>query len=526
MHRIKLLVASISIIGCLSNCGSVEKSIEPPKQFEPTIESLQNYEAPEWFRDAKFGIYLHWGAYSVAERGEWYAKRLYEEGEKEYAHHVKTYGHPSEFGYKDFIPMWKAEKFDPDRLVKLFKRSGAKYFTPVAVHHDNFDLWNSKYHKWNAVNMGPKKDLIGMWKKAADENGLRWGVTTHLARSFSWFQKNKLADTKGPKKGVPYDGNNPEYQGLYHEYNDDMSSYYPDDPPDHWHESWKARLIDLIDNYDPDHMYFDGGLPFNDNEGKTGMEVIAHFYNQAMKRHGGKQEGFMCIKKNTNGAYFDGVSSLDLERTKADRLLDEPWQTDDTIGPWGYDAEAEYKSVNQVIDKLVDIVSKNGNLLLNVPIKADGTLDDRTEEILEGIGQWMDINGEAIYNTRPWKIFGEGTSAEPQGTWEDRAYAVQEYTGDDIRFTTKGENTMYVFALAYPEKELTVRCLSTRIPLFTKEIEKIELLGTDDEVSWNRDETGLHIDISGKKSGANAFVWKLTVQDIPMYSKRDQLKAK
>ena len=246
-------------------CCGTEKA-KAPKKFEGTIQSLQQYKCPEWFRDAKLGIYLHWGAYSVPEMGEWYARNLYLENRPEYKHHVETYGHPSEFGYKDFIPMWKAEKFDPDKLVGLFKEAGAKYFTPCAVHHDNFDLWDSKYHEWNSVKMGPKKDLIGMWREATLKHGLRFGVTTHLSRSYSWLNTSKLADTKGPKKGVPYDGNDKKYQGLYHEKHDDIHPRAPYNAPAEWRELWAKRVKDLIDNYHPDHLYFDCAVPFRGDD--------------------------------------------------------------------------------------------------------------------------------------------------------------------------------------------------------------------------------------------------------------------
>ena len=256
--------------------------IDSDAKYENNIDSLQQYECPEWFRDAKFGIYLHWGAYSVAERGEWYARKLYIEDGEDYKYHVKTYGHPSEFGYADFIPLWKAEKFDPDALLALFKRSGAKYFTPCAVHHDNFDLWNSTHHEWNAVNMGPKKDLIQLWKDATLKAGLRFGVTTHLSRSYSWLNTANQSDTKGRKKGVPYDGAQGKAVGLYPP-NDGQSTHprAPFDAPEEWRNHWAKRVKQLIDDYQPDHLYFDCAVPFRgSDEGRTGMDVIAHFYNQ------------------------------------------------------------------------------------------------------------------------------------------------------------------------------------------------------------------------------------------------------
>ena len=279
------------------------------EEYDATVESLQQYQCPDWFRDAKFGIYLHWGAYSVVERGEWYARKLYEEGGDDYAYHLTKYGHPSEFGYKDFIPLWKAEKFDPDALLALFKRAGAKYFSPCAVHHDNFDLWDSKHHAWNAVKMGPKKDIIGAWRDATRKAGLRFGVTTHLSRSYSWLNVANQADISGPKKGVPYDGGQGAGKGLYPP-NDGQTTHprAPLNAPKAWRDHWKKRLEQLIDDYQPDHLYFDCAVPFRgDDHGQTGMDVIAHFYNA-------RPEGVMCVKERPwQGLYADGMTTLDYD---------------------------------------------------------------------------------------------------------------------------------------------------------------------------------------------------------------------
>ena len=483
MHQRKRVLLFVTLTILAGGC-STEMAAQ---KFQPTAESLQRYECPEWFRDAKFGIYLHWGVYSVAERGEWYGRQIYIEDTSEYKHHVKTYGHPSEFGYKDFIPMWKAENFDPDRLLALFKRAGAKYFAPCAVHHDNFDLWDSKHHKYNSVNMGPKKDITGMWRKAALKHGLRFGVTTHLARSYSWFNVNKGADKSGPYKGVPYDGNDPEYRDFYHEPHDDTNRKHPKNPPQHWREHWANRIKDLIDNYKPDHLYFDGAIPFQgDDQGKTGMEVMAYYFNQNMKWHHGRQEGVMCIKKfKDHGIYLEGVATRDMERRKAGGLMPEPWQTDDSIGPWGYHKGAKYKSVDEIVDKFVDIVSKNGNYLLNVPPKVDGTLDEQTEQILLGIGKWIDVNAEAIYGTRPWKIFGE----------------------DDIRFTRKGK-TLYAIALKGPDKKVL------NIPALGKsknvgDVAKVTFLGQRGPLDWNQSDEELTINLPGTRPCENAYSFKI-----------------
>ncbi|MCK4920228.1 MAG: alpha-L-fucosidase [Bacteroidales bacterium] len=480
-----------------------------PEAFIATVESLQNYKTPDWFRDAKFGIYMHWGAYSVAEMGEWYARNLYLEGTKDYEHHVKTYGHPSEFGYKDFIPLWKAENFDPDKLVGLFKESGAKYFAPCAVHHDNFDLWDSKHHRFNAVNMGPEMDLIGMWKEATLKHGLKFGVTTHLSRSYSWINTSKLSDKEGPLAGVPYDGNDPEWEELYHEKHDDIHQRAPYETPVEWRELWANRIKDLIDNYQPDHLYFDCAVPFRgEDKGKTGMDVIAHYYNKSMERNDGKLESVMCIKERPwQGLYADGLATLDFERGKANDIRKDPWQTDDSLGPWGYRAGADYMTTNALVDKFIDIVSKNGNLLLNVPIKADGTLDEQTTSILEEMGEWMAINGEGIYGTRPFYMFGEGPTNEiPHKVIES------PYTKKDIRYTTK-DGVLYAFVLDWPGKGKTVLCehlapMNTRIGT----ISNVTMLGYDGELKWEQHPNGLMVDMPEKAPNANAIGLKISFE--------------
>ncbi len=483
---------------------SKKKQIQEP--FDPTVESLQKYECPEWFRDAKLGIYLHWGAYSVAEQGEWYARKLYMEGTNEYEHHLKTYGHPSEFGYKDFIPMWKAENFDPDKLVALFKKAGAKYFTPCAVHHDNFDLWDSKYQEWNAVNMGPKKDLIKMWREATLKQGLRFGVTTHLSRSYSWLNTANLCDTTGQLKGVPYDGAQGKGKGLYPPIHDDIHQRAPLNAPKEWRDLWARRIKDLIDNYHPDHLYFDCAVPFHgDDMGQTGLDVIAHYYNENIAMHGGKLEGVMCVKERPwQGLYAPGITTLDYERGKANEIREEPWQTDDSIGPWGYRKGASYMTPNAVIDKLIDIVSKNGNMLLNVPIKADGTLDQETVDVLEGMGRWLAVNGEAIYGSRPWYMFGEGPTNQ-MGHYAQKS----PYGKRDIRFTTN-QGILYAVVLDWPgaNEVVTIENITltnTRV----KPVKAISLLGYNGEITWEQHSDGLKITMPEENPGEFAYAFKI-----------------
>ncbi len=487
-------------------CQSGEKIVEEKSEyFEGTVESLNKYKCPEWFNDAKFGIYIHWGVYSVAEKGEWYPRYMYQQGSGQYKDHVETWGHPSEFGYKDFIPMWKAEKFDPDATVALFKKAGAKYFTPCAVHHDNFDLWDSKHHRWNSVKMGPKKDLIGMWREATLKHGLRFGVTTHLARAYSWMNIANQSDKEGPLAGVPYDGDDPKYDDFYFKKHDDMSSAGPEFPPQVWREQWAKRMKDLIDNYHPDHFYFDGAIPFRGDMGKTGMEVIAHLYNNSIDVHNGTQEAVMCTKPRPfTGYYVPDMTTLDYERGKAPEIRRESWQTDDTIGPWGYNKDAKYKTTNTVIDKLVDIVSKNGNLLLNIPIKADGSLDEKTLTMLEEIGTWLDVNGEGIYGTRPWIEFGEGKiNTVPEMS------RISLYTKNDIRYTTKG-NILYAFVMDWPGEGKKVRFkLITPYNASIKPVISVTMLGVG-EIEWEKNGSGLYVTMPKEKPYENAYGFKIT----------------
>ncbi len=510
MKKIIYLLSVLLVASLLPSCHQDKENSSNNQEFlhfEATVPSLQQYECPEWFRDAKFGIYMHWGVYSVAEMGEWYARKLYMEGTPEYEHHLKTYGHPSEFGYKDFIPLWKAEKFDPDALVGLFKQAGAKYFAPCAVHHDNFDLWDSKFQRFNAVNMGPKKDLIGMWKEATLKHGLKFGVTTHLSRSISWMNVSKGADTEGPYKGISYDGSDPEYSELYHPGPfGDTHQRAPINAPAEWRELWAKRIIDLIDNYQPDHLYFDCAIPFRgDDMGATGMDVISHYYNKSIEHHGSLQS-VMCIKERPwQGLYADGVATLDYERGKASCIRKDPWQTDDSLGPWGYRKGADYMSTNALVDKFIDIVCKNGNLLLNVPIKADGTLDEQTTTILEEMGEWMAINGEAIYGTRPWYMFGEGPTNEiPRHVIES------PYTKADIRYNTKGD-VLYAFILDWPggNETVTFEYLSPGNAMIGK-IKEVSMLGHDGPVNWEQQGDGLMVEMPLMKPSDFAQTLKIT----------------
>ena len=411
-----------------------------PGPFQPEFESFAQYQCPEWFRDAKLGMWAHWGPQAVPMMGDWYAKHMYVQGHPQYKHHLETYGHPSTNGYKDIIPLWKAEKWDPDRLMALYKKAGARYFVSMGSHHDNFYLWNSQLHKWNAVNMGPKRDVVGDWQKAAKKQGLYFGVSEHLGASFTWFQDSHKSDKTGPQAGVPYDGADPKYQDLYH---------FPAEPGDkawystnpRWQQQWFDRIKELVDKYHPDLLYTDGGVPFGNEVGRS---LIAHLYNADAQKHGGKPQVVYTCKQESKGMWID-----DLERGVMPGIRPTPWQTDTSIGDWYYNKNWKYRGADWVIHMLVDIVSKNGNLLINVVQRPDGSLDPEAEQILAQMADWIAINGEAIYGTRPWLIHGEGPVRAKGGNFkEDFAY-----TAKDIRFTTKGDGTLYAFVMGWPDGE-------------------------------------------------------------------------
>jgi len=472
-----------------------------PGPFEPTFDSFKQYKYPEWFRDAKLGMWAHWGPQAVPMDGDWYARGMYEEGNGHYKHHVANYGHPSEHGYKDIIPLWKAEKWDPERLMALYKKAGAKYFVSMGSHHDNFYLWNSKLHRWNAVAMGPKRDVVGDWQKAAKKEGLRFGVSEHLGASFTWFQSSHRADKTGPKAGVPYDGADSKYWDLYHfpaDPND--KGWYSNNPK--WQQMWYERVKELVDNYQPDLLYTDGGVPFGNEVGRS---MIAHLYNADAGRHDGKVEVVYTCKQQSNGMWVE-----DLERGVMPGIRPHPWQTDTSIGDWYYNKNWKYRGADWVIRMLVDIVSKNGNLLINVVQRPDGSLDPEPEKILAEMAAWIAINGEAIYETRPWLVHGEGPVRAKGGSFgEDFAYSAK-----DIRFTMKGDKTLYAFAMGWPaDGKIVIRSLA-RFPEVTGKVTGVSLLGYGGQVKWTHDADGLAVQLPAEKPCDYAVALKITGEDL------------
>lgn len=467
----------------------------PPEKgpFLATRASLASYRVPAWFRDAKFGIWAHWGPQSAVEAGDWYARHMYMQGSEQYAYHLKRYGHPSTFGFKDTIPFWKAERFDPAHLVRLYKAAGARYFMSMGCHHDNFDLWDSRHHRWNAARMGPRIDIVGAWRKAAREAGLRFGVSEHLWITYKWFSSAHGADATGPLAGVAYDGAQPGAKDLYVDsaevWGDDKDFPWTEDQiPDWWRRHWHARITDLIDQHEPDFLYTDGHLPFEE----LGYSVVSHLYNVSARRAGGATEAVYFSKRDRDSA--DGLCVLDRERGVLDDIRPHPWQTDTCIGDWHYKRGIRYKTPKTVIDLLVDIVSKNGNLMLNVPLPASGMPDPDELAVIDALTSWMASNAEGIHGTRPWKRFGEGaavTAAEQASSSFNESHR-RELGPGDVRFTTKGE-VLYAFAMGRPDGPLRIRSLAPGGEWGVGRITAVGLLGSTAEVRWSQGSDGLSV---------------------------------
>lgn len=445
--------------------------------FKGSLDSLKQNRYPAWFTEGKLGIWAHWGPQAVPMEGDWYARLMYEEGSKDYKDHVARYGHPTERGYKDIIPLWKAEKWDPERLMKLYKAAGATYFVSMGAHHDNFDLWNSTYHRWNAVKMGPHRDVVGAWAKAARANGLRFGVSEHLGASWTWFQKSRGSDKEGPRAGIPYDGADPAYSDMYHPAalpGDD--GWYSTDP--RWHHEWYRRVKDLIDQYHPDLLYSDGPMPF----GTVGESLVAHFYNVTMK-HGEQQAVYTCKQPS------EGRWAQDVERGVLGGIQEFPWQTDTSIGDWFYNKDWKFRGADWVIHTLVDVVSKNGNLLINVVQRPDGSLDAEAEQVLTDMAAWMQVNGESIYGTTPWLVFGEGPTRAKGGAFKEDF----DFSARDIRYVQKGEGTIYATLMGpVGDRSVLLRCLAKGLD-DSAMIRDVSLLGKSTKVEWKWDSEGLHV---------------------------------
>ena len=458
------------------------------EKYQATWESLKKYETPEWFKDAKFGIFIHWGVYSVPAFGsEWYPRLMYQQGTKEFKHHLETYGPQDKFGYKDFIPMFKAEKFDPQAWVALFKKAGAKYVVPVAEHHDGFAMYKTAYSKWNAFNMGPKRDVIGELAAEIRKQGLIFGLSSH--RIEHWFFMN------GGRRFASdlLDEKNDDFYGPAREESETPSAGYMND--------WLLRNAELVNNYQPQLFWFDWWIeqPAMDPYRKS---FAASYYNKGLEWN----KGVVINYKNIS--YPEGTAVLDLERGKLAGIRKLPWQTDDAIGneSWGYAAGNTFKDARYVITNLIDIVSKNGNLLLNIGPRPDGTITDDETATLLGTGKWLDVNGESIYGTRPWKVFGEGPTESASGSFVAQ---MKPFTAQDIRYTTKGD-TLYAITLGLPSTNTSLKLLGTKAANGT--VENIALVGSNEKIVWSQAADAVTIKPSKTYPSQNAVAYKITLK--------------
>jgi alpha-L-fucosidase len=475
---------------------------EPKIPFQANWESLSKYQCPDWFRDAKFGIFIHWGVYSVPAFGnEWYPRNMYKESTDTYKHHIEKYGSVDKFGYKNFIPMFKAEQFDANQWVDLFKKAGAKYIVPVAEHHDGFAMYNTSLSRWNALNMGPHRDIIGELADATKKADLVFGLSSH--RIEHWWYMN------GGRK-VKSDVQDPHYEDFYGpakifdpkadtlgkspKVSESYNNYAKDDPfggifvpmTMEFMNDWLLRCTELVDKYRPQLFWFDFYIEQKELEPYR-KTFAAYYYNHAA------QWGKGVIINYKYNAYPDNVAIYDIERGSSRASKKYPWQTDTSIGKksWGYIDGEENKTPNELIDLLIDIVSKNGNMLLNVGPKADGTITPEQTAVLLAMGKWLNVNGEGIYGTRPWDVAHEGVTQAADGAFSDDASLI--YTAQDFRFTSKG-NVVYAFCLDIPkEKKQTIKSLSLK-NTNGKKITAVELLGSTEKIKWSQKQDELVIE--------------------------------
>jgi alpha-L-fucosidase len=516
------VIAGLAALGAAKGALARSPMGEAPGPVQPNWPSLvDHYRYPDWFRDAKLGLWAHWGPQSVPEQGDWYGRFMYMQGHPDYEHHLKTYGHPSKTGFIDIQHRWHAERWDPDALIAKYVKAGAKYFVSLACHHDNLDCFDSRYQKWNSLNVGPKRDIVGTWEKIARRAGLKFGVSNHSAHAWHWFQPAYAYDPVGPLKGVRYDayrltradgagqwwdGLDPQqlYTGRHMVAPDGIDSIaamnaWHDAHDGQWMEhgptndpayvtNWLLRQIDLVSKYKPDLVYFDDtGLPF----GPVGLEAAADYYNRSIDWHG-KIDVVLTAKNLKPNERFGVVQ--DVERGFTDHIWDEPWQTDTCIGDWFYNVarlnDHSYKTAEEVIQRLADTVSKNGNLLLSIPLPGYGAIDSDEEAILERMAGWMAINGAAIFGSRPWRVYGEGPTVVKTGQQNEQAS--KPFTPEDVRFTTN-KGALYALLLGWPRGAAAITSLG-RAAWPHGEIERVTLLGGG-PLAHRRDAAALTIEM-------------------------------
>ena len=514
-----------------------------PGPFEPTWESIkENYPGtPAWFNEAKFGVFVHWGPQASGRSGDWYARHLYRQGHPAYENHLKNFGHPTEFGYKDVLNAWKAPKWDAAKLTEAFHDAGMRFMMVVGVHHDNYDLWDSKFNPWNSVNVGPKKDMIGEWSKEAKKRDMRFAITFHHEYSWWWWADAYRADSSGPKAGIPYDGNltladgkGKWWEGLDPRllYNIDLGEYTDGNGKsvteiafgqkgifqDHqeyakWYaEQWALRIMDAIDKYDPDMFYTDGNGPepfCGDHSGSgfkcdAGRRVVAHFYNRSLAKHG-KVDTLALIKFQQGNP----AVGMTYEVNIPNRIMTgQSWIGENPIGDWYYGPNYTYNAVS-LVRSLLEYASRGGNYACAVPVDPEGGMEPECVAMLKDMGDWMRVNGEGIYGSQAWHKWGEGNVVMPNGKL-DQAQVNTPYTAEDIRFTRKGDD-LYAWVMAWPEDRIvTIRSLAEGAGKVTG----VEVLGDPSKVFWKQTAEGLKVQLPAEKPCKFAWGIKVSGKDI------------
>jgi len=467
----------------------IERTIEGGP-FAATWDSLRNYHVPAWYQDAKFGIFIHWGVYSVPAFGnEWYPREMYQMDTREYKHHIDTYGPHTKFGYKDFIPQLGAERFDAKQWAALFKKSGARFVVPVAEHHDGFAMYDCSFSEWTASKMGPKLDIIGKLSDAVRAQDMTFGLSSHRAEHF-WFFDGGMqfdSDVKDAANAGLYGPAQP-HPDNHHDVNNKP-------PTREFMDDWLVRTCELVDKYQPQVVWFDWwiqNLAFKPYLQK----FAAYYYNRAAQWKKGVAINYKY------DAFEKGTAVYDVERGQLSNISKEFWQTDTSVSKnsWGYIDNHDYKLVESIIHDLVDIASKNGALLLNIGPRPDGTIPEPEVNMLSEIGEWLDINGEAIYGTRPWRTFGEGPTKVKEGAFTDTKRSA--FTDEDIRFTSI-RNILYAIVLAWPNRKLKIKSLANENPT------EVSLLGHEGKLSWSTDSAGLHVQMPSEEPCKHAFVLKI-----------------
>ena len=469
--------------------------------FRADWESLQRYKLPDWYKDAKFGIFIHWGAYAVPAFGsEWYPRQMYIQGSDEYKHHIATYGAQDKFGYKDFIPMFKAEKFDPVAWAKLFKESGAKYVVPVFEHHDGFQMYDSALSDWTAVKMGPHRDVVGELAKAVRAEGLHLGASSHRVEHnfFLGVGRTFRSDINDPQNAAFY---GPAHEWLANKGHTPLSNDFTYVSPE-WTHDWLARSAEIIEKYHPDVVFFDWWIGQPSVRSDL-TRFAAFYYNESLKNGG--PVGVITYK---DYAMKEDAAVLDIERGQLADIRPQYWQTDTSVSnkSWGYIENDTFKTPEFIVHQLIDVVSKNGNLLMNIGPRADGTIPDQVQQVLRDVGSWLKVNGDAIYGTRPWRVYGEGPTQVVEGSFNDTN--TRPYTPEDFRFTAK-RDTLYAIELGWPSKPETVIHSITTPVAGERSVESVELVGSDEKLQFKQQDDGLRIQLPERNPGKYAYVYKI-----------------